>query len=405
MHKSLPAAMILLFVFGGVCGSEEVPPCGVPGVLWRETFDDGARMRHWAGEAEKIVDVQEVVVRDGRGVEHLAIRYAAEGNRNKYDYWHVDGFPPTSLSDGRRIGIRVRIKSDRPVQLKIRYHVEGSGWSGVLQPYTADGKLKVSKGSGQWETMELTDLARKARASVEDVIKEGKRADKVKKGDENRLMVSGVGFNFFAGPGAKVEVFLDDVLMYDQDLYRADEDVEGLAYRLGWVARCTEAPTIDGHLSKNEQWDTAPALRGFWLLAGGPQEVGTEGRLLYDSEALYVGVRCDQTAGKAIKAEAAERDGSVFHEDSVEVFLIPPSSDILETMDERSRYFQLAVNARGTRYDGIAKHDPSQWDAEWSAGASSGDGRWEVEIAVPFPAGRVGWTRGRVEVQLVPQPC
>ncbi|MFH0964397.1 MAG: sugar-binding protein [Planctomycetota bacterium] len=339
-------------------------------------------MRHWAGNLERTVEVQEITVEDDRRTEHLVIGYGPQGRDMGYDYWRVKDFPVTQLAPGRSFGIRARVKSGHPVQLIVSYGVQGTTWSGVM-------KGETSRGSGQWETIELVNIAEQARASVERVIRERRDPELITEGDQKEpCILKQVGFDFvhgykFGKTGEKAQIFVDDVVLYDEDLYRGDEDVEGLPYRLAWAVRASRRLEIDGRFSQDEEWTSAPALDGFSLPGDGPQEVPTEGRLLYDDEALYIGMRCQESPGKKLKAECTMRDGNLFRDDSVEVFLAPPSSNAFEGVDVRSRYFHIAVNARGARYDAIAK-DRAAWNADWTAATFRSEGEWQAEIALPF---------------------
>ncbi|MBU1857256.1 MAG: carbohydrate-binding family 9-like protein, partial [Verrucomicrobia bacterium] len=76
-----------------------------------------------------------------------------------------------------------------------------------------------------------------------------------------------------------------------------------------------------------------------------------------------------------VKATEKNRDGSVWGDDCVEIFLSP---------DPAKGYYHFAVNAAGTLYDG--RGTDASWNTDWRAAAKIGNGAWTVEIAIPFKA-------------------
>ena len=106
-------------------------------------------------------------------------------------------------------------------------------------------------------------------------------------------------------------------------------------------------------------------------------------RILYDDTGLYIGFECFEDHAEGPRAEVRKRDGNVFGDDSVEVFL--------DANFDRLSYAQLAVNAVGSVWDTAfprAKDGHKLRVREWASGAravgSRGKGRWFLEMAVPF---------------------
>jgi len=127
-------------------------------------------------------------------------------------------------------------------------------------------------------------------------------------------------------------------------------------------------PTVDGRLSPGE-WDGAARLTNFTVFEGeGPAEGQTEVLVTHDARRVYIGFRCER-AGGALKAEATERDGPVWEDDAIEVFLQPDP--------EGARYVQLVGNSAGVFADN--ENQDMAWDGDWVYRASVGEGYWEGE--------------------------
>ncbi len=154
------------------------------------------------------------------------------------------------------------------------------------------------------------------------------------------------------------------------------------------VVGCVEThkpPTIDGRLTE-PVWKQAGIASRFVLLnTTQPATEQTTVYLLHDTANLYIGFRCLESQREGIIAAVTERDGPVYTDDSVEVFLIPPNNHLLNRFPQRERYFHLIVNTRSVQYDEVGYNNPAGWDGKWQAAAFMGEGCWELEMAVPFP--------------------
>ncbi|MDX9867493.1 MAG: sugar-binding protein [Kiritimatiellia bacterium] len=156
-----------------------------------------------------------------------------------------------------------------------------------------------------------------------------------------------------------------------------------------------EPPVLDGCLTEAFWAGAAPigALKHN-LNADLPVSQKTEVRVRHDTENLYIGIVCHESAMDGLKEAARERDGNVFADDSIEVFL--------DTDHDRFTFHQLAFNAAGTRFDqrcagdnnaganvfgaryGQQKVRDTAWNGEWSVKTSRHADRWEAEAAIPF---------------------
>jgi hypothetical protein len=144
------------------------------------------------------------------------------------------------------------------------------------------------------------------------------------------------------------------------------------------------APPDFGH-EHPTTWRAATPVALVRVDDGEPPRQATAVRILWDPETLYL--RFDATDDE-ILADCTERDGSVWKDDCVEVFLDPnPAGRI---------YFELEVNTLGTVFDAVVvnrQHEGSterDLDAlrDWTCKGlrtahGRSDGGYWVELAIP----------------------
>lgn len=140
--------------------------------------------------------------------------------------------------------------------------------------------------------------------------------------------------------------------------------------------RAPQPPVIDA-LPDDPCWAEAMIATDFSVLASGGEQRAfyqTTARAAWDDRALYLHIICLEPEPDAITAEVTERDGPVWLEDAVEVFLQPdPAQD---------DHFQFVVNAIGTVYD--ARSGDASFNAQVEAAAQVGEQAWQVELAIPW---------------------
>lgn len=154
--------------------------------------------------------------------------------------------------------------------------------------------------------------------------------------------------------------------------------------------RTNAPPTIDGRADE-DAWKSATVVD--WFVANNgtfpkpPQRFGidpmigdTTVRLLYDEKFLYLHFRCGEEHIGWLQKGQEKRDGSVWKDDCVEVFLDPARS-------YKSAY-HLIVNPVPALYDAREKageRGDRSWNLEGEKVASHvGDDFWAVEMAIPF---------------------
>ena len=148
--------------------------------------------------------------------------------------------------------------------------------------------------------------------------------------------------------------------------------------------RTAKAPTIDGLLD-DAAWATAPSSTAFtqkFPAEGTAPSERTTLRVLYDDDAVYVAIDCDQTISPIV-ARMARRDREV-ESDSVSI-----------DIDSRAlgkTAFEFTVTAAGVLRDGIRSNDAVEngnrytpaWDENWDARTHVRADGWSAELRIPL---------------------
>jgi len=148
------------------------------------------------------------------------------------------------------------------------------------------------------------------------------------------------------------------------------------------------AITVDGHLDE-PAWQSAPKQTGFtqrFPVDGGKPTYDTQFAILYDNDAIYVGVWAHDPEPSKIRALLTRRDAD------------SPSDAIIigfdSYHDKRTAYaFQL--DAAGVQRDLLLFDDQNQddtWDAVWTGDSAITTDGWTAEFRIPlnqlrFPSG------------------
>lgn len=139
--------------------------------------------------------------------------------------------------------------------------------------------------------------------------------------------------------------------------------------------RATTAPVLDGALD-DAVWQTAPVVSGFTIygkdtLAG----VQTSFRVLYDDKCLYFGIHCDEPEMKKLSPTVFARDEhGIFGNEAIELFVDPDHT--------HERYYQLAMNAGASLYDG--RGEDTSWNSDTIVKSHLSGDFWSLEVAVPW---------------------
>ena len=124
---------------------------------------------------------------------------------------------------------------------------------------------------------------------------------------------------------------------------------------------------IDGKLD-DQAWKKAAGININKTNLGENASEETMVFLTYDENNIYAAFIIDGNTESSVK----ERDGPVFNDDSIEVFLQPSESE----------YFHFAVNAAGIIFD--EKNMDSTWNADWTAASNIESEQRIIELAIPF---------------------
>jgi len=134
-----------------------------------------------------------------------------------------------------------------------------------------------------------------------------------------------------------------------------------------------KGPAIDGTMN-DPLWKKCPPWPMGDCTSEQPQKYETRAKVLFGPTHVYIGVRCEEPDTKSLDADVAQRDGPVWSDDSVEVFLRP---------DPAEPVCQFVVNPRGTLYD--ARNKEPSWNTSAEVKASIERGKsWTVTLAIPM---------------------
>jgi len=101
----------------------------------------------------------------------------------------------------------------------------------------------------------------------------------------------------------------------------------------------------------------------------------TEAKVIADDKMFYVAFRCTEPAPDALKSQPRDRDGPIWSDDCVEVFIKAGGQPTRE-------YCHLGTNPHGSLYDAYA--GKTGWDSGARVAVHKGEGFWSVEMAIPL---------------------
>src|SRR5262249_50306450 len=139
---------------------------------------------------------------------------------------------------------------------------------------------------------------------------------------------------------------------------------------------------VDGALDE-EAWRLAEPADGF--IQAEPHEgqaasEPTEVRILFDRDALYIGVSCHDAGASQLIVNDIRKDFVAGEQDSFEM--------ILDTFADRRNGFVFVVNAAGAKSDAQIANEgrdvSTSWDAVWAVATTRNESGWTAEIGIPF---------------------
>ncbi|HEY3114661.1 MAG TPA: DUF5916 domain-containing protein [Gemmatimonadaceae bacterium] len=161
--------------------------------------------------------------------------------------------------------------------------------------------------------------------------------------------------------------------------------------RVATAVRRTGEIRLDGKLDEAD-WQKAPVATDFvqsYPTPGARAPNQTEFRVLYDDQALYVGIRLFDSHPDSIVAQLARRDATGIYSDWVHL--------IIDSYYDRRTAFRFTVNPRGVKKDVFTSNDLSEdlnWDAVWEVATGVDSAGWVAEYRIPLSQLRFGSARG-----------
>ncbi|HMD34673.1 MAG TPA: DUF5916 domain-containing protein [Vicinamibacterales bacterium] len=165
------------------------------------------------------------------------------------------------------------------------------------------------------------------------------------------------------------------VLACSSAAYAADDR------RVVTAVRTPAAIVVDGSLDEEIWTNSLPAAD---FVQAEPHEGAaatepTEVRVVFDTEAIYFGVRC-RDSGRGPIVNDIRKDFIPGDQDSIEI--------LLDTFADRRNGFVFVVNAAGAKSDTQIANEGrdvnTNWDAVWSVATKIADDGWTAEIRIPF---------------------
>jgi hypothetical protein len=140
--------------------------------------------------------------------------------------------------------------------------------------------------------------------------------------------------------------------------------------------------TLDGSLDE-AAWHEAPVASGFLQnepREGQPATYDTEVRVLYDAQALYIGVFARDDEPSEIIVSDLRKD---FNTAASDGFLL-----VIDTFADERNGFEFATNPAGAKWDAQMSNEGREinvnWDGVWDVRTRIGENGWYAEIWIPF---------------------
>ncbi len=173
------------------------------------------------------------------------------------------------------------------------------------------------------------------------------------------------------------------------------------------ATRVATIPVVDGALDE-AIWQEATIVTDFVQtepVEGQPASERTEVRILYDDQAIYIGVICFDSEPSRIITTDSRRDSGLGDMDSFQM--------ILDTYHDQQNGFVFGTNAVGTQYDAQIRNEGQSgggggaptlgrtsggsgggvnvnWDGSWDVKALITDTGWTAEFVIPLRTLRYG---------------
>ena len=152
--------------------------------------------------------------------------------------------------------------------------------------------------------------------------------------------------------------------------------------RVATAVRTAETIRLDGRLDESAWQQARPigVLRQREPVENAEPSEETVVRVLYNDDALYIGIVSRDRSPREIVSTQLTRDANLDVDDRITIVLDP-------FFDHRNGFF-FQINPAGARSDGQVSNNSESlsldWDGIWDAAARITDDGWIAEIAIPF---------------------
>ena len=143
---------------------------------------------------------------------------------------------------------------------------------------------------------------------------------------------------------------------------------------------------VDGFLSE-QAWKMKPSIDGFLQVEPHSGEAPTEPTkvwLAYNSDSLFVAVRCEDERPERIVATEMSRDAMLA---DMEIGINDSIEFIIDTYHDHRNAYYFATNSAGALVDGRITENQRpalEWDGIWNVRTHTDDTGWTAEFEIPF---------------------
>ena len=160
-------------------------------------------------------------------------------------------------------------------------------------------------------------------------------------------------------------------------------DIPLRVVRTAGAARFRSTPTIDGALAEPCWAGATPVTHLYPAYDDSDIDGETEFRFGFDDRYLYVSAVCHEPMVEEIVAANEGRDGPVYRDDCVGLFIQPVADEMV--------VYQIYFNPLGTIFDQRIDFNEAMiyttdltWDGDFEVATRVSEDRWAVEAAIPL---------------------
>jgi hypothetical protein len=134
---------------------------------------------------------------------------------------------------------------------------------------------------------------------------------------------------------------------------------------------------IDGNL-RDAAWKKGRAISAFQTLNGETPKAQTTGTILTDADYLYLAFRCDEPEMNKLQQTQKPRDGALWNNDCVEIFIAP--------FENQKTFYHFIVDINGQIYDALNSNgnEDNRYDLGIIAATQKQVNSWTMEMAIPL---------------------